>query len=320
MEDKQASRWLLTFDNIDKHDITHELIKKSLELFSIKYYCMQDEVTDAGMKHTHLYFETTTNTRFSTIKKRFPNITHIDKALGTAKENKDYIQKQGKYKDSEKSLTSLPDTFEEYGSIDETIEENKINKNELLINYIEQGLTNYQIIKIAPQYTFRLKEMDVIRYNILKDKYSKQRRKLTVTYLYGTSGAGKTRSIFDTHDGNDICRITSYRKDKGIYFDSYGVQKVLVFEEFHSQVPIEEMLNYLDIYPLNLPARYSDRVACYTEVYITSNISLESQYKDIQKKRPEQWKAFLRRIDKVIEYKPDGTTIEKQKPNVEEKK
>ena len=118
--------------------------------------------------------------------------------------------------------------------------------------------------------------MDVIRYNILKDKYSKQRRKLTVTYLYGTSGAGKTRSIFDTHDGNDICRITSYRKDKGIYFDSYGVQKVLVFEEFHSQVPIEEMLNYLDIYPLNLPARYSDRVACYTEVYITSNISLES--------------------------------------------
>ena len=74
------------------------------------------------------------------------------------------------------------------------------------------------------------------------------------------------------------------------------------------------MLNYLDIYPLNLPARYSDRVACYTEVYITSNISLENQYKDIQKKRPEQWKAFLRRIDKVIEYKPDGTTIEKQKP------
>ena len=34
------------------------------------------------------------------------------------------------------------------------------------------------------------------------------------------------------------------------------------------------MLNYLDIYPLYLPARYTDRVACYHHVYITSNAPL----------------------------------------------
>ena len=32
-------------------------------------------------------------------------------------------------------------------------------------------------------------------------------------------------------------------------------------EEFNSQIPIEAMLNYLDVYPLLLPARYSDRTA-----------------------------------------------------------
>jgi hypothetical protein len=85
---------------------------------------------------------------------------------------------------------------------------------------------------------------------------------------------------------------------------------VLVFEEFNSQIEIEEMLNYLDIYPLSLPARYSDRVACFTNVYLTSNLSLEMQYRDIQINRPKTWKAFLRRIHMVKEFKQDGSIVE----------
>lgn len=81
---------------------------------------------------------------------------------------------------------------------------------------------------------------------------------------------------------------------------------MLVFEEFRSQVPISSMLNYLDIYPLMLPARYNDRVACYTTVYITSNVSLEEQYTDVQLSQKETWQAFLRRISTVTEYRKDG--------------
>jgi hypothetical protein len=87
-------------------------------------------------------------------------------------------------------------------------------------------------------------------------------------------------------------------------------QDVLVFEEFNSQVDIEEMLNYLDIYPLSLPARYSDKVACFTKVYITSNQPLYMQYKFEQMNRLKTWEAFLRRIHKVIEFKQDGKIIE----------
>ena len=49
--------------------------------------------------------------------------------------------------------------------------------------------------------------------------------------------------------------MTNYRATRGISFDGYHGQDVLVFEEFSSQIPIEDMLNYLDIYPLSLPAR-----------------------------------------------------------------
>ena len=61
--------------------------------------------------------------------------------------------------------------------------------------------------------------------------------------------------------------MTNYRASKGISFEGYHGQEVLVFEEFSGQIPIEDMLNYLDIYPLSLPARYNDKTACYTKVY-----------------------------------------------------
>lgn len=104
------------------------------------------------------------------------------------------------------------------------------------------------------------------------------------------------------HRAPDICRITAYRRSTGINFDSYHGQSVLVFEEFASQIPIEDMLNYLDIYPLMLPARFNDKVACYDTVYITSNISLGEQYSEVQHYKPETWKAFLRRINFLVEY------------------
>ena len=99
----------------------------------------------------------------------------------------------------------------------------------------------------------------------------------------------------------------------GVRFDAYHCQDVLVLEEFHSQIPISAMLNYLDIYPLTLPARYTDRIACYTKVYITSNIPLEEQYRDIQRYQMETWRAFLRRVQNVIEYLPDGSTVQHKK-------
>ena len=49
------------------------------------------------------------------------------------------------------------------------------------------------------------------------------------------------------------------------------------------------MLNLLDIYPLMLPARKKrQKVACYTKVYITSNLLLSRQYQAVQQYHP--WK------------------------------
>lgn len=103
--------------------------------------------------------------------------------------------------------------------------------------------------------------------------------------------------------------MTNYPAGKQLLFDFYQSQSVLVFEEFRSQIPISDMLNYLDVYPLMLPARYFNRVACYETIYITSNLSLEEQYKSVQNSSPKTWEAFLRRITDVWEFKENGKII-----------
>ena len=69
------------------------------------------------------------------------------------------------------------------------------------------------------------------------------------------------------------------------------------------------MLNYLDVYPVTLPARYCNKVVCYNRVFITTNIPLEEQYQEVQKESPETWAAFLRRIHEVQVYLEDGTIV-----------
>ena len=76
-------------------------------------------------------------------------------------------------------------------------------------------------------------------------------------------------------------------------FDSYkSTHKIIIFEEFRSSIKIQDMLNYLDGYPCELVARYNNKIACYLEVFLISNILLEQQYVNIQAESPETWKAF----------------------------
>lgn len=97
-------------------------------------------------------------------------------------------------------------------------------------------------------------------------------------------------------------RVTDYQHP----FDSYNGQDIVIFEEFRSSLKIQDMLNYLDGYPLDLPCRYNNKIACFTKVYIISNISLNDQYYDIQRNYEETWKAFLRRIHEVQVFSSTG--------------
>lgn len=304
----QSRKWSLVINNPQECGLDHSAIVEILRKFSPAYFCMADEITTTGTYHTHIFLYSPSPIRFSTVKNRFPT-AHIDKTYGSAKENRDYIRKEGKWAETDKAETKVPDTFWEWGDMPAEKEE-KAPQMYKLIQEVRDGISTANIIEGSPNLAFRVRDIDTLRQTLLSDRYASENRKIEVWYIFGASGTGKTRGIYERHDAKDICRITNYRKGRGISFDGYTGQDVLVFEEFHSQIPIEDMLNYLDIYPLSLPARYSDRVACYTRVYITSNLPLEKQYRNVQWDSLETWRAFIRRIHKVLEYRADGSVRE----------
>ncbi len=304
----QSRKWTLTINNPQDQGLTRDRMTELLSLFHPAYYCMADEIATTGTLHTHIFLYAPSPIRFSTVKNRFPT-AHLEKALGTAMENRAYIRKDDKWAGDAKAETSIAGSFYEFGTLPQEGEEQNPKMFQLLQN-VKDGLSTTAIIDGTPSFAFKARDIDALRETYLADKYRAENRAVKVCYLFGASGSGKTSGIYARHPAAEICRITDYNSRGGLRFDAYHGQAVLVFEEFSSQVPIESMLNYLDVYPLMLPARYNDRVACYTQVYITSNLPLDFQYTDEQRYRPETWRAFLRRIHHITEYRRDGTTKE----------
>ena len=304
----QSRKWMLTINNPKDCGLDHDGMTALLTLFCPDYFCLADEIATTGTFHTHIFIYAKSPIRFTTLKNRFPT-AHIEKAFGSARDNRDYIRKEGKWLDDAKAETSVEGSFYEFGTVPSEVEERDPKMYRLLQN-VKDGLSTTEIIDEAPSFAFKSRDIDMLREAYLAEKYRIQNRLLTVTYLFGASGTGKTSGIFKKHPASEICRITDYNGKNGIRFDAYHGQDVLVFEEFNSQIPIEAMLKYLDVYPLMLPARYNDRTACYTKVYITSNRPLNEQYIDVRRYRAETWNAFLRRIHHVYEYHSDGTVTE----------
>ena len=303
-KDPQGRKWLLTINNPVGKNLPHQKIKDMLALFpSLVYYCMADE--QGQTYHTHIFFALEHPTRFSTIKNRFPK-AHIDRAEGTAAECRAYVEKSGKWADDEKADTSIPGTFEEWGTLPDEPGQGARTDIAAVYEMIVDGMSNAAIMAANPDYAGQISRMDKIRQDILEARYRETFRELTVTYIFGPTETGKTRGVMEGHGYGNVYRVTDYAHP----FDRYNQTPVIVFDEYRSSLPIGDMLNYLDGYPLSLPARYANRQACYEMVYIISNIDLKAQYPNVQDTDPATWWAFLRRIHRVIEYHNNGTTTD----------
>lgn len=250
----QSRKWTLVINNPIDYGFDHDTIVETLQRFSPTYFCLSDEIATTGTYHTHIFLYSLSPIRFSTVKSRF-SVANIQRAYGSAEQNRLYIQKSGKWANSGKAETSVDGSFLEWGDLPAEKEE-KAPQMFRLIQNINDGMSTSEIIKDSPNLAFRVREIDTLRQTLLSERYATQNRPLEVSYIFGESGTGKTSSIYKQHNPLDICRITNYRVGRGISFDGYHGQDILVFEEFSSQIPIEEMLNYLDYYPIFLQADF----------------------------------------------------------------
>lgn len=303
----ESRKWLITINNPIEHGFDRERVKNELgKIIPIVYWCTMDEISESGTHHSHIYIACSSGVRFTTLKNRFPT-ARLDAANGSSRQNRDYITKTGRWIDTKKAETSVDGSFEEWGEL--PIESEISFRGGLeaaILKRIKQGVSNASLLLEFPDALRLIHTIEYVRQTLIAEENRNKWRDLQVEYLFGPTGAGKTRSVMEGHGYANVYAVNDYKHP----FDGYKGEGVLLFDEFDSGIKLHFMNNYLDGYPISLPARYSNKQACYERVYIISNLDLIYQYRHEQTHQPEVWSALLRRIHKVVRFMPDGTRRE----------
>lgn len=295
---ERSRYWLFTINNPLEHGFSRDKIKEILEKGAeLRYYCISDEVGKEGTPHTHFYVYWVNQVDFKTASNKFNGKAHIDYPEGSPEQNRDYVFKEGKWMNDPKGETNLRETHEEYG---ECPIHTPGKRNDLsgLYKLIKEGYSNYEIYEIDSYYMKYCDRIDRVRKTIQSETVKNRWREVDVEYIWGVTGMGKTRGIMEKYGYDKVYRVTDYLHP----FDSYAGQDVVLFEEFRSSLRIDDMLKYLDGYPVELSCRYSNQQAMFTKVYFATNIDLRKQYPNIQTEEEQTWLAFLRRIKRVTVY------------------
>ena len=115
-----------------------------------------------------------------------------------------------------------------------------------------------------------------------------------VLYMWGPTGVGKTTSTEYVLQGLDL---GYYKKPPGDrWFDGYNFQRIIIFDEFTGSVPLHQWNGLCDPSPPLLEVKGAKLPNAASHYIILSNRSAEEQYPQVKDDKPEEWRAYRRRI------------------------
>lgn len=292
MNNKNLRRVFLTWNNWEKDFQDREAVENYFsQLPHFKGAIIGFEIgKETQTPHLQAVIQFTQQKTFNTLREYFKN-NHLEQ-VRSMKAAIEYCQKEG-----------------DYITIGSITTEGQRTDIEDFTNAILEGQSDMELLMNYPSQYHRYRaNIDIIRQNVISEYYSKNLRKdLQVILMLGGAGVGKTRFIFDNFDIESIYRVSDYKNP----FDNYKGQKVFVLDEYAGQFSIQQLLNILDIYPLQLPARYTNKWAAFETVFIISNMPYMDLFPTFNK---ELTKAIDRRITHITNYlTAENYEIETQK-------
>jgi len=259
----------------------------------IDYFCFQYEQGKAGNLHLQGFMHFERPMDFEVVRAIFPTM-HLQKCDGKNSECRDYCNK------AETRVTGY-DFVESGGTL---VEERQRTDMPRFKRRILSKAPVTELFDEFPMLTLHnMSKIFQLRQEVINEAFRDKTREIHVTYIYGAPDAGKTTFINRVlgYSHIEIGRMSDYKSGR---FDDYENQDVLLFDEFYGQLSIPTMNDLLNEQPRHLPARYVNRVACYTKVFITSNYALDEQYRKQRAAGQEpSFGGFLRRITEII-YMP----------------
>lgn len=251
-----ARHWCFTLNNP-----TNEL---EFDADDIRYAIWQKEQGELGTPHYQGYVEFKQPVRLSRLQKEIPGC-HAERRAGTREQARDYCRKpegrldgpwekgvwSGQAQGRRTDLEAAAATARSARSLCELAESHPVE----FIKF-GRGLREF------------------------RNAVCRKRRRLglKVYLLWGTTGAGKTRYVWDMWDENG--GVYSLASQKPLWFDGYDNEETLLIDEFIGvqEFGRENLLKVLDIYPHQFPVKGSMIWPQWKRVYILSNMNIKFEF------------------------------------------
>ncbi len=185
---------------------------------------------------------------------------HMEAAYGTLEENQRYCQK---------SETSIPDTFNEYG-----IAPKEQGTRTDVHNFIKDAgnLTDLELLQKHPEATLKFHNRLTFVRNAQLEHASRGIRLLDVWYIWGPPGTGKSRFVFDTIHDLPYYKPATVVQSRPTWFDGYRGEDILWLDDLcPTAISYGDIINWLDVYPLRVQVKGAFTHVMWKTVYITSN-------------------------------------------------
>lgn len=275
---KRYRNCCFTINNYNEDDI--QRLKKLWKNDKVKYIIFGKEIGKKGTPHLQGYCEFTGRPTFLSLQKIFRG-GHFEPRKGTSKQAANYCKKENDY--WEKGDISQPGKRTDMQDI----------RNKLLKKKPIKDIA----LKYPGQYIRYHKGINALN-NIINN--IPRTEKPFVTWIYGKSGVGKTKYVFDNH--KDI-----YIKDETKWWDGYNNNEAILIDDFEGIWPFRSLLRFLDRYPYQgeYKGGYTHINSPY--IYFTSEFPPEHYYYD--EHNDNHFKQLSRRIDKEIHIDEFGTHV-----------
>lgn len=245
-----AKRWCFTLNNY-----TDEEFRELLNHDSFEYVIIGKEVSPTtNTPHLQGFAYLKKPSQLSALKKIQPR-AHWEQVKGSVEDNLTYCKKDG--------------NFSERG----TLPRGQGTRTDLL-QVVEDMRGGKRLNSIAQDHP-----IPYIKYHRglekLQSVYDGQKRgirEITVFFLYGESGTGKSRFVFENETSLYPVPANS------TWFDGYDGQEAVLFDDFRGGFPFHALLRVIDRYPVQVQVKGNHVWFTPKRIYFTSTKSLLDWY------------------------------------------
>lgn len=231
---------------------------------------------ESGTPHLQGFISFAKRTTFNNAKAAIHPRAHVEPAKGKPHQAAEYCKKDG--------------AFTEFGKC--PVGRGKRSDLDAIREAIAEGATETDI---RDSFFGSYLRYERVICKVIAQYQTPRTWETNVIVLWGKTGTGKTRSVWDYHSLNDIYVHTGTE-----WFNGYSGQPIVLFDDFNgSEFKLAYFLRLLDRYPMQVQIKGGYVNWVPKTIYITSNKNPTEWYSNCHE---EQRQALFRRLKEIKEF------------------